>query len=103
VREFVTTAAAKLDIAIRWEGTGASEKGYAADGRCLVSVDERYYRPAEVETLLGDASKAHAKLGWKPRIDFDTLVAEMVEQDLTVAKRDDLVREHGYTANDFHE
>ena len=103
VREFVTTAAAKLDIAIRWEGTGASEKGYAADGRCLVSVDERYYRPAEVETLLGDASKAHAKLGWKPRIDFDTLVTEMVEEDLRAAQRDELIVQHGFRAADFHE
>jgi GDPmannose 4,6-dehydratase len=103
VREFVTTAAAKLDIAIRWEGTGASEKGYGADGRCLVSVDERYYRPAEVETLLGDASKAHAKLGWKPRIDFDALVTEMVEEDLRAAQRDELIVQHGFRAADFHE
>ena len=103
VREFVTAAAAELDITVRWEGEGVAEKGYDQDGRCIVSVDERYFRPTEVETLLGDPSKAKAKLGWTPRTTFAELVKEMVHEDLNAAKRDDLVTRHGFRANDFHE
>ena len=103
VRDFVTAAAAELGIEIRWEGEGLDEKGFDPDGGCIVSVDPRYFRPAEVETLLGDASKAKEKLGWSPLINFDALVREMVREDLNAAERDQLVTEHGFRANDFHE
>jgi GDPmannose 4,6-dehydratase len=103
VRDFVNAAANELGIAIRWDGKGVDEKGYDAAGKCIVSVDPRYFRPTEVETLLGDASKAKAKLGWQPKISFDELVKEMVREDLKTAERDELVKRHGYYANDYHE
>ncbi|KZC24507.1 GDP-mannose 4,6-dehydratase [Rhodanobacter thiooxydans] len=103
VRDFVNTAAAELGIKMRWEGTGIDEKGYNPDGKCIVAVDERYFRPAEVETLLGDASKAKQKLGWSPKITFQELVSEMVREDLKAAERDELVKRHGYTALNRHE
>jgi GDPmannose 4,6-dehydratase len=73
-----------------------NEQGFDQHGRCIVRVDPRYFRPAEVETLLGDASKARAKLGWTPRITFEELVAEMVREDFRLAKRDALLARHGY-------
>jgi GDPmannose 4,6-dehydratase len=88
VREFVTTAAERLGFRMRWEGKGVAEKGYAADGRCIVEVDPEYFRPTEVDTLLGDASKARAKLGWSPKISFTELVEEMVEADLAEAEQE---------------
>ncbi len=103
VRDFVTLAAAKLGLNLRWEGSELSETGYDQDGRAIVRVDERYYRPAEVETLLGDASLAHRKLGWRPTVTFDELVTEMIEEDLRSAQRDDLVTQHGFRASNFHE
>lgn len=103
VREFVECAAAELDMAIRWEGHGADEKGYDGNGACIVAVDPRYFRPTEVDALLGDASKAREKLGWSPRVKFRELVAEMVREDLESAKRDDLVMRHGHKAYDFRE
>ena len=103
VRDFVDAAARELDLPIRWEGSGVSERGVAEDGRVIVSVDPRYFRPAEVETLLGDASKAHRMLGWKPRTTFSELVSEMVQEDLKAAERDALVNRHGYRTPDRHE
>ncbi len=103
VRDFVDAAAKELGITIRWEGTGVDEKGYDAHGKCIVSVDARYFRPTEVETLLGDPSKAKNKLGWTPKISFAELVAEMVREDLKAAERDELVKKHGYKAMDYHE
>ncbi|MFK2904142.1 GDP-mannose 4,6-dehydratase [Dyella ginsengisoli] len=103
VREFVNAAAAEIGITVRWEGEGAAEKGYDSSGKCIVAVDPLYYRPAEVETLLGDASKAKEKLGWQPKIGFKELVAEMMREDLRSAERDELVKKHGYHAFDFHE
>jgi GDPmannose 4,6-dehydratase len=88
---------------MRWEGGGVNEKGCDETGRCIVAVDPRYFRPTEVDTLLGDASKARARLGWKPRISFRELVAEMVREDLKAAERDELVKKHGYSAYDYHE
>jgi len=97
VREFVTKAAAELGIDIRWEGQGIDEKGYdRASNACLVAVDPRYFRPSEVETLLGDASKARTKLGWQARTSFNDLVKEMVREDLAAAKRVDLMQQHGF-------
>jgi GDPmannose 4,6-dehydratase len=103
VRDFVTIAASEMDLKVRWEGEGVEEHGIDADGRTIVRVDPRYFRPTEVETLLGDASKAHAKLGWKPKITFEQLVAEMVAEDLRDAQRDALVSQHGYRAFNHHE
>lgn len=103
VRDFVNAAAAELDMQIEWSGTGVDEKGYDANGNCIVQVDPRYFRPAEVETLLGDASKAARQLGWKPRTTFAELVQEMMREDLAAAQRDELVKRHGYYASDFHE
>ena len=103
VRDFVNAAADELGMKISWEGRGAAEKGYAADGKCIVAVDARYFRPTEVETLLGDASKAREKLGWVPRTTFAELVAEMVREDLKAAERDELVKQHGFSAFNRHE
>ena len=115
VRDFVNAAAKELGMEIRWEGSGVEEKGYLAnrhsgEGRHpvqpappIVAVDPRYYRPTEVETLLGDPTKARDKLGWTPRTSFATLVKEMVESDYAAAKRDSLVKQAGYQAFDYHE
>jgi GDPmannose 4,6-dehydratase len=96
VREFIDAAARELDLGIQWRGQGVDEKGYTREGECVVVVDPRYFRPTEVETLQGDASKARDKLGWQPRISFEQLVTEMVRYDLNAARRDDLVKRHGY-------
>jgi len=103
VREFVNAAVAELGLTVRWEGIGAAEKGYDRDGRCIIRVDPRYFRPTEVDTLLGNAAKARQKLGWAPKVKFSELVAEMVREDLKAAERDELVKVHGYSAYDFHE
>ena len=103
VRDFVNAAAAELGIVIVWEGSGVTEKGYDSSGRVIVAVDTRYFRPTEVETLLGDPSKALRQLGWKPRTTFAELVQEMVREDLKEAQRDALVNHHGFTAYNFHE
>lgn len=103
VRDFVNIAAKELGITMRWDGEGQSEKGFDDTGTCIVSVDPRYFRPTEVETLLGDPSKAKAKLGWEPKISFSELVKEMVREDLKSAERDELVKRHGYYANDYNE
>ena len=103
VRDFVTAAAGELGIQVRWEGAGVEEKGCDESGRCIVAVDPGYFRPTEVETLLGDATKAKEKLGWVPKITFNDLVAEMVREDLKTAERDDLVKRHGYKYFNYHE
>jgi len=114
VRDFVNAAARQMGMEIRWEGLGVNEKGYLsnpllreklsevsrimpkANGDPIVQVDPRYFRPTEVEALLGDARKAKAKLGWSPKITFNELVSEMVREDLKSAERDDLIKKHGY-------
>jgi GDPmannose 4,6-dehydratase len=103
VRQFVDFAARELDIAIRWQGQGKDEKGYDATGKCIVQVEARYFRPTEVETLLGDPSKAKTKLGWTPKISFQELVQEMVREDFKSAERDELVKQHGFGVYDYHE
>lgn len=103
VRDFVNAAAEELGIKVRWEGGGVDEKGYDVNGNCIISVDPRYFRPTEVETLLGDASKAKEKLGWQPKTTFEELVKEMVREDLKTAERDELVKSHGYYTNTYHE
>ena len=103
VRQFVEAACKEIGLTVKWKGTGVDEKGYDGNSKCIVAVDPRYFRPTEVETLLGDASKAQKKLGWKPRIRFSELVAEMMREDLKAAERDELVKKHGFDAYDFHE
>ncbi|MEM9108155.1 MAG: GDP-mannose 4,6-dehydratase [Pseudomonadota bacterium] len=103
VREFVDAAMAVAGIPVRWEGEGIEEKGYDKEGRCIVAVDARYFRPAEVETLLGDASKAREKLGWQAQTGFQQLVTEMMTEDLKSAERDELVKKHGFSTYDYHE
>jgi GDPmannose 4,6-dehydratase len=109
VRDFVAAAAKELGMEIHWEGSGVNEKGYLARDaryngeRPIVAVDPRYFRPTEVETLLGNAGKAREKLGWTPKISFAELVAEMVREDLKAAERDELIKRHGYKAMDYHE
>ena len=103
VRDFVNAAAAELGFQIRWAGTGVEEKGYDSNGKIIVAVDSRYFRPTEVETLLGDASKAKTKLGWTPRTTFEELVQEMVREDLRATERDELVKRHGYKVMDYKE
>lgn len=103
VRDFVNAAAAEIDMKITWTGEGVDEKGYDENGKCIVSVDPRYFRPAEVETLLGDASKAKQKLGWTPKITFQELVTEMMQEDLKSAERDEVVKKHGYNTFSYHE
>jgi GDPmannose 4,6-dehydratase len=120
VRDFVNAAAGELGIKLRWEGVGVDEKGIVeavedrgqrtedgqatlTPGQVVVRVDPRYYRPTEVETLLGDPTKAREKLGWVPKISFAELVSEMVRSDLEDAKRDELCRRHGFNTFDYHE
>jgi GDPmannose 4,6-dehydratase len=103
VRDFINAAAKELGIQITWSGDGINEKGYDAHAKCIVAVDPRYFRPTEVETLLGDATKAKEKLGWTPKISFEELVAEMVREDLKSAERDELIKRHGYKSMDYHE
>jgi GDPmannose 4,6-dehydratase len=102
VRDFVHAAAEELDMRLSWHGQGVDEVGTVGNG-VVVRVDPRYFRPTEVESLLGDASKARTKLLWKPRISFRELVAEMVREDLASAKRDELVKQHGFSAYTYHE
>jgi GDPmannose 4,6-dehydratase len=103
VREFVQRCAKLLELDLTWSGSGLEEKAVDKAGNVVVAVDPRYFRPTEVETLLGDASKAKRELGWEPRISFDELVREMVESDLKAAERDALVRRHGFDAYNVRE
>jgi GDPmannose 4,6-dehydratase len=104
VRDFVAAAASELDMRIEWKGKGVEEVGIdSVSGKTLVHVDPRYFRPTEVETLLGDASKARHKLGWAAEVSFSELVAEMVQSDLELAKRDSMVAKEGYKVYKHHE
>ena len=104
VREFVEIAARHVGIDIEWRGEGLSEQGIdQATGKVIVEVDPRYFRPTEVDTLLGDASKAREKLGWSPKIGFEQMVEEMMTKDLELARRDELVTREGYQAFQYFE
>ncbi|HZO01519.1 MAG TPA: GDP-mannose 4,6-dehydratase [Burkholderiales bacterium] len=114
VRQFIEAAASELDIALGWKGEGnkevgcikrASAKRWPAlkEGQVIVRIDSRYFRPAEVDTLLGNASKAHRQLGWKPKVSFKELVAEMMREDIRLAEREQLARSHGHKIHDRHE
>ncbi len=104
VRDFVDASARELGIKIEWEGEGIDEKGInAANDKVIVSVDPRYFRPTEVDTLLGDPLKGKQKLGWQPKITFDELVKEMVRSDLEEAKKDELCHRAGFRVNSYQE
>jgi GDPmannose 4,6-dehydratase len=114
VRDFINAAAKELGFVIKWEGTGVEEVGLVSivhdsswtglvPGKAIVRVDPRYFRPTEVETLLGDPSKAKEKLGWEPKVKFTDLVAEMIREDVRIARRDRLVTQNGFRAMAFHE
>jgi len=103
VREFVNLTAGMLGMDLHWEGEGLEEKALDRDGNVIVAVDPRYFRPTEVETLLGDPSKAARDLGWKAKTSFEDMVKEMVDADRTSAERDALVKKHGFTAYSSHE
>ena len=103
VRDFVSAVAGELELDLTWEGEGLDERGIDRRGETIVAVDPRYFRPAEVDTLLGDASKARAELGWTPTVSFAELVREMAQADLHEARRDALIVKHGYRANEYHE
>ena len=104
VRDFVNSAWSHLGKSIRWEGNGVDEKGYDKEsGNLVVAVDSNYFRPTEVESLLGDPSKAKKKLKWEPKITFEEMIHEMMESDINIAKRDSLVKKHGFKAPDFNE
>jgi GDPmannose 4,6-dehydratase len=104
VRDFITLAAKELDIGIIFKGKGAEEKGYdKKTGALIIAVDPKYFRPTEVETLLGDASKAKEKFGWEPEISLKELISEMVQHDLAEAKKDHLCKTHGFETFDYNE
>ena len=104
VREFVEVAARYIDVEIEWWGSGADEKGInKATGDVIVEVDPRYFRPTEVDTLLGDPSKAKEKLGWVPRTSFEEMVQEMIEKDINIAERDALCEREGFRTNRYYE
>jgi len=105
VRDFVSAAAVELGMKLAWKGKGVDEIGYLdqKSPHAIIRVDPRYFRPTEVDSLLGDPTKAREKLGWSPRTTFQELVSEMVRQDLRSAERDELVKKHGFAAYDYHE
>jgi GDPmannose 4,6-dehydratase len=104
VRDFVEAAFKEVGIAVSWQGAGKDEKGIdRASGKVIVEVDPRYFRPTEVETLLGDATKAREKLGWKPVVPFQELVGEMMREDLKIAERDELCEREGYRVFSYYE
>jgi len=104
VREFVEQSGTRLEMDISWKGQGSDECGFdRKSGKTVVAIDPNYFRPTEVDSLLGDATKAHTKLGWKPRINFSQLIDEMVQADLALAERDRLIKDHGYKAIDPRE
>ena len=104
VRQFIETAARHAGMEIEWHGEGTQEEGRdTVSGKCVVRIDPRFYRPAEVETLLGDPTRARERLGWQPRITFEELVREMMESDMNLASRDALIQKHGYKSFSYQE
>ena len=104
VRDFVGAVACHLDMDIEWQGNGLEEKGVdTRTGRTVVAVDERYFRPTEVETLLGDPSKAQKILGWQVKTSFAELVEEMTKEDMSLAERDKAATESGFKTFSYYE
>jgi len=104
VRDFINVAAKELEMEVKWEGSGVKEKGYLNNStKAIVSVDSRYFRPTEVDSLLGNPKKAREKLSWTPKISFEQLVSEMVQEDYKLAQRDLLIKKSGFKAMDYYE
>lgn len=103
VRDFIACAARELDMTLNWQGQGIDEKAYDHNGNCIIQVDPRYFRPTEVDTLLGDAQLAKKILNWSPVISFESMVKEMVVSDYQLAQKDLLATQHGYEAFSYHE
>jgi GDPmannose 4,6-dehydratase len=104
VRDFITMAFREAGMAIRWEGSGVDEKGIdAVSGKILVEIDPRYFRPAEVDLLIGDPSKAISKLGWKPKVQLPELIKMMVAKDIELAERENHLRVGGYKIENYYE
>lgn len=103
VRQFVEIAAKEIGLEVSWKGEGLGETGHDQDGNCIVRIDEKYFRPAEVETLLGDATKAREKLGWEAKTSFEGLVTEMMREDMRAAEKDALVKQSGFKVLNHHE
>ena len=104
VRDFITMAFKEVGITLRWEGKGIDEKGIdAGTGKILVEIDPRYFRPAEVELLIGDPTKAYKALGWKPKVQLPELVKMMVENDLNLAKKEQYLKEGGFQTENYYE
>ncbi|MBH83722.1 MAG: GDP-mannose 4,6-dehydratase [Flavobacteriales bacterium] len=100
VRDFVNIASEEIGISISWKGEGQNEKGFDANGNCIVAIDPKYYRPSEVETLLGDASKAKKNLGWEPKISFKELVSEMINEDMNLAKKELFLKQNDHSSKE---
>ena len=100
VRDFVNIASEEIGISISWKGEGQNEKGFDANGNCIVAIDPKYYRPSEVETLLGDASKAKKNLGWEPKISFKELVSEMINEDMKLAKKELFLKQNDHSSKE---
>jgi GDPmannose 4,6-dehydratase len=104
VRHFIDLAFAEVGIKMEWKGEGVNEKGInSADGKVLVEIDEKYFRPTEVELLIGDPTKAHRELGWKHKVELPELVSEMVKADVMLFERDKLLSEGGHKIMNYHE
>ncbi|MDR0562405.1 MAG: GDP-mannose 4,6-dehydratase [Spirochaetaceae bacterium] len=104
VRDFITMAFKEAEITLRWEGTGIDERGIdAVTGKTLVEIDPRYFRPAEVDLLIGDPTKAITKLGWKPKVLLPELITMMIQQDIKLAKKDEYLKSGGYTTENYYE
>ena len=104
VRDFITMAFKEVGITLKWEGKGIDEKGIDTEtGKVLVEIDPRYFRPAEVELLIGDPTKAYKALGWKPKVQLPELVKMMVENDLNLAKKEQYLKEGGFQTENYYE
>lgn len=104
VRRFIELSFAEVGIEIEWKGSGVDEKGFnKADGKALIEIDANYFRPTEVDLLIGDYSKAKAKLGWEPKYKVEELLKEMVASDLELFKRDKYLLDGGHKIMNFHE
>jgi GDPmannose 4,6-dehydratase len=103
VKEFIEAAADEIGVQIEWRGEGSSRAGYDQSGRCIVRIDPKYFRPTEVDSLVGNAEKARCKLGWQPRVSFRELVAEMMKADMDAAQREKLVQQNGFRVYSYPE
>jgi GDPmannose 4,6-dehydratase len=104
VRDFITMAFNEVDIKMKWEGTGVDEKGINAEtGDILIEIDPNYFRPTEVDLLIGDASKAFNNLGWKPKHNLQDLIKDMIQSDVNLFKRDKYLLEGGHDVMNYNE